>query len=436
MCEMPYCWRKKLKTMSWKKIEDIISEAKPLLDAVSDALCVQNNRGEIIYCNPYYDKMIKRGNTELVEDVQFIYQDGCKAGRILVYHDLSEINRLRRELDRLNQKLRKVQVKYSFKDIIGKNKELLKVINTAKIAAMTPATIMIRGESGTGKEIFANAIHNNSPRRNERFVKINCSSLPEELLESELFGYKEGAFTGARRGGKRGLFQEADKGTLFLDEIGDISSKMQVKLLRVLQEKEIMAVGSTETIPIDVRIICATNKPLEEMIEEGSFREDLYYRLNVFPLFILPLRERREDIGLITEYLLNQYNEFYNRHITEVEPKAIERLAKREWYGNVRELENVLSRALINMDEKETVLTENDIEGALGGETLRAAKRTDQKKASDLILPMDLKEAVEMVERRCIEEAIARNDGDKNKAAGELGIPLRTLYYRCKKLNI
>lgn len=422
--------------MSWNDIEEIITEVKPIFDAASDAICIQNMQGEVVYSNPYYEKMIKRSNTELVEDEQYIYKGTCKTGKIVIYHDISEVNRLKRELDRLNQKLRKVQVKYSFKDIIGKNKELLKVINTAKIAAMTPATIMIRGESGTGKEIFANAIHNNSPRRTEKFIKINCSSLPEELLESELFGYKEGAFTGARRGGKRGLFQEADRGTLFLDEIGDISSKMQVKLLRVLQEKEVMPVGSTETIAVDVRIICATNKPLEEMIAEGSFREDLYYRLNVFPLFIPPLRERKEDIGLIAEYLLNQYNEFYNRKISEIEPSAIDILQQRAWYGNVRELENVLSRALINMDENEVIMTAEDIDAALRGETIRPLKNAGQEKEVKPRLPMNLKEAVELAERQCIEDAISRHNGDKNKAAVDLGIPLRTLYYRCKKLDI
>ena len=422
--------------MSWDRIEEVIAEVKPLFDAVSDAICLHNMQGRVVYSNPYYEKMRKRSSAELVEDEEYIYVSGSKFGKIVVYHDLSEINRLKRELDRLNQKLRKVQAKYSFKDIIGKDKELLKVVNTAKIAAMTPATIMIRGESGTGKEIFANAVHNNSPRRNEKFIKINCSSLPEELLESELFGYKEGAFTGARRGGKRGLFQEADRGTLFLDEIGDISSKMQVKLLRVLQEREVMPVGSTETIPVDVRIICATNKPLEEMIEEGAFREDLYYRLNVFPLFIPPLRERREDIGLIMEYLLNQYNEFYNRNISEVEPSAIGVLMQEPWYGNVRELENVLSRALINMDEEETVLTQEDIESALSGESVRGVKRRAQKQQGGQPHPMNLKEAVEMAERRCIQDAISRCGGDKNKAASQLGIPLRTLYYRCKKLNL
>ncbi len=288
--------------MEWTDVKEILEEVKPVLKATSDAICVLDKYGNTIYENPLYEIMLKRGNVEIVSDSKDIYIDGKKAGRVIVYHDISEVNRLRRELDRLNQKLRKVEAKYSFKDIIGENEKMQEAINIARTAAMTPATIMLRGESGTGKEIFANAIHNTSPRRNEKFVKINCSSIPDELLESELFGYKEGAFTGAQRGGKKGLFQEADKGSLFLDEIGDVSPRMQVKILRALQEKEIMPVGSTESIPIDVRIICATNKPLEKMIEDGEFREDLYYRLNVFPIKIPPLRERKDDIEAISMY--------------------------------------------------------------------------------------------------------------------------------------
>ncbi len=298
---------------------------------------------------------------------------------------------------------------------------------------MTPATIMIRGESGTGKEIFANAIHNSSPRRNEKFVKINCASLPEELLESELFGYCEGAFTGARRGGKKVLFQEADKGTLFLDEIGDVSPRMQVKLLRALQEKEVLPVGSLDVVKVDVRIICATNKPLEDMIEEGTFREDLYYRLNVFPLYIPPLRERKEDIRYIIMYLLNQYNEFYNRNITRIEDEAVILLEKQEWRGNVRELENVISRALINMDVEAESITKNDIDLALNGENkVKHTKNTDDFEN----LPQDINEAVQLVEKYCIEKAMKKHQGNKNKVAVELGIPLRTLYYKCKKIGI
>ena len=212
----------------------MIESARPVLDAANDAMTITDINGSMLYKNEAYRRMMKRGSTEFVSDRRDIRD--CKTlsgnstasnwgesiGNVTIYHDVSEVNRLKRELDRVNQKLRKAEVKYTFKDIIGKNPELLKVIETAKVAAMTPATILIRGESGTGKEIMANAIHNTSKRRNEKFVKINCSSIPEELLESELFGYKEGAFTGARRGGKKGLFQEADGGTLFLDEIGDV----------------------------------------------------------------------------------------------------------------------------------------------------------------------------------------------------------------------
>lgn len=368
-----------------KKVEllKMIESARPVLDATNDAMTITDINGSILYKNEAYRRMMKRGSTEFVSDRRDIRD--CKTlsgnstasnrgesiGNVTIYHDVSEVNRLKRELDRVNQKLRKAEVKYTFKDIIGKNPELLKVIETAKVAAMTPATILIRGESGTGKEIMANAIHNTSKRRNEKFVKINCSSIPEELLESELFGYKEGAFTGARRGGKKGLFQEADGGTLFLDEIGDVSPKMQVKLLRSLQEREIMPVGSTETIPVDVRVISATNKNLEEMVEDGEFREDLYYRLNVFPLYIPPLRKRKEDMEAIVLYLLNKYDSFYDRQVTSVDQQAVELLQKKDWPGNIRELENVISRALINLDVQAQNLSVEDIAEALGGKEIR-----------------------------------------------------------------
>ena len=421
--------------MEWNDVKDILEEVKPVLKATSDAICVMDRYGNMIYENPLYEIMLKRGNLEIVADSKDIYVDGKKAGRVIVYHDISEVNRLRRELDRLNQKLRKVEAKYSFKDIIGENEKMLEAINVARTAAMTPATIMLRGESGTGKEIFANAIHNTSPRCNEKFVKINCSSIPDELLESELFGYKEGAFTGAQRGGKKGLFQEADRGSLFLDEIGDVSPRMQVKILRALQEKEIMPVGSTESIPIDVRIICATNKPLEKMIEDGEFREDLYYRLNVFPIKIPPLRERKDDIEAISMYLLNQYNDYYGRKVSTIDKDAIKLLKKGDWPGNVRELQNVLSRALINLSGDEEVLTADDIEAAINGEDARPRKRRNADGIPENI-PTELNAAVEYVETMVIKRAIEQAGGDKNKAAVILGVPLRMLYYKCKKLGI
>ena len=425
--------------MAWKEIRECINDIEPILKAMSDAVCLMDQYGNIIYENPLYQIMLKRGNAEIVSDAKEIYVEGEKAGRVIVYHDISEVNRLRRELERLNQRLRKVERKYTFKDILGSNEKLQEVINTARIAAMTPATIMLRGESGTGKEIFANAIHNASPRRNERFVKINCASIPDELLESELFGYKEGAFTGAQRGGKKGLLQEADHGSVFMDEIGDISPRMQVKLLRALQEREVMPVGSTEAVPIDVRIICATNKSLEKMIETGEFREDLYYRLNVFPINIPPLRERKDDIEAISIYLLNQYNDYYSRNVSSIEPAAVKLLQQSDWPGNVRELENILSRALINMTEEEQVLTRDEIElqfSSKGGGPRKAKRGSDTSDNVLENLPADLHAALETTESMCIKRAIDECDGDKNKAAVQLGIPVRTLYYKCKKLNI
>lgn len=431
--------------MAASELEKMITAAEELLGALADAVRITDTNGNMLYQNQAYERMLKRSSTELVADGRDIFIGKNVVGKITVYHDISEVNRLRKELDRLSQKLRKAETKYSFKDIIGQDPALVRVVDTAKVAAMTPATILLRGESGTGKEVFANAIHNSSPRRNERFIKINCSSLPEELLESELFGYKDGAFTGAKRGGRKGLFQEADKGTLFLDEIGDISPRMQVKLLRVLQEREVMPLGSSETVSVDVRIICATHKPLEDMVKRGEFREDLYYRLNVFPLFIPPLRERKEDIGAISAYLLNKHNEFYGRSVERITPHAVELLKRREWPGNVRELENVLARAIIGLGAEETVLDEENIAAALGETrfmqetcTKKAQSELEYKELQDrsFQIPEKLAETVEAAERACILQALQTAGGDKNKAAAILDLPLRTLYYKCKKLGI
>lgn len=428
-----------MKIKEVKSLPQMIDDTRPILDAVNNAMTITDINGSLIYKNEAYNRMLKRGNVEFVSDRKNIGTENYEIGMVTVYHDISEINRLKKELDRVNQKLRKAEVKYTFKDIIGKNPDLLKVIETAKVAAMTPATIMIRGESGTGKEIMANAIHNTSKRRNEKFVKINCSSIPEELLESELFGYKEGAFTGARRGGKKGLFQEADGGTLFLDEIGDISPKMQVKMLRTLQEREIMPVGSTEAVPVDVRIISATNKNLEEMVSDGKFREDLYYRLNVFPLFIPPLRQRKNDMKEIVLYLLNKYDSFYDRSVTEITDEAVNLLKEEEWPGNVRELENVVSRALINLDMQAKTLNSDDILEALGSKKILKKTSENQKGGHPIemdSLPRTLNAAMKETEKILIENSLRRWQGDKNKAAAELDVPLRTFYYKCKTLGI
>ena len=224
-----------------------------------------------------------------------------------------------------------------------------------------------------------------------------------------------------------------------MDEIGDVSPKMQVKLLRTLQEREIMPVGSTETIPVDVRVISATNKNLEEMVEDGEFREDLYYRLNVFPLYIPPLRKRKEDIEAIVLYLLNKYDSFYDRQVTSVDQQAVELLQKKDWPGNIRELENVISRALINLDVQAQNLSVEDIAEALGGKEIRRKQTNADSEENEMnleLLPQNLSDALKIVERQLIEKTLTKADGDKNRAAAELQVPLRTLYYKCKTLGI
>ena len=413
------------------ELEELLRAARPILEAAPDALCVLDRDGREQFANRACRGMRRRAGGEQAEDSAPIRLNGREVGRIVVYHDLSEVSRLRAELERLDQKLRTIQTRYTFRDIVGSDPKLLQAIRLAKGAASTPAAILIRGESGTGKELFAQAIHNHSNRRRERLVTVNCSALPEELLESELFGYVEGAFTGARRGGRPGLFQQAHRGTLFLDEIGDISPRMQVRLLRALQEHEVTPVGGDEPVPVDVRIISATHRDLEAMVAAGQFREDLYYRLNVFPIRLPALRERPGDLEAIVRYLLVRYGELYHRRAEILEPEAVDLLRRQSWRGNVRELENVVTQVLIRIPEEQTVLTRGDFAQVLGG---AGRGRTAPIRPAEA--GRTLAETLEETERACIRQALERSGGDKNRAAYELGLPLRTLYYKCKRLGI
>ena len=235
----------------------------------------------------------------------------------------------------------------TFDDIIGESKKIKRVEAIAKSVAKGNSTVLIRGETGTGKELFARSIHMASLRRNKPFVAVNCAALPDTLLESELFGYDEGAFTGAKKGGKQGLFKYADKGTIFLDEIGEIPTHIQVKLLRVLQERKIRKVGSEEEIPVDVRVIAATNRNLEKMVANGQFREDLYYRLNVIPIFLPPLRERKDDIPVLAWHFINTLSQKLGREdVKGIDDAAMNKLMNYDWPGNIRELSNIIERAL------------------------------------------------------------------------------------------
>lgn len=365
-----------------------------------------------------------------------IIVDGELKGSVGVLHDLTEIKKLTDELIKAKQIIRKLEAKYIFDDIIAEDEGMLKALSKAKQAAVTPATVLLRGESGTGKELFAHAIHNLSERRYNQFVRVNCAAISEGLLESELFGYVEGAFTGARKGGKRGLFEEAHGGTIFLDEITEIPISTQAKLLRVLQEREIVRVGSTKTISIDVRVIAATNVALEEAVKSGKFREDLYYRLNVIPIEIPPLRKRKKDIYPLVLHLIKKFNEEYGRNVEDISKEALEILMNYDWPGNVRELQNYIGRAFINMKYTDKIIQEKDLPKTIDTKSSVISSKREFTEVSKKDKLRSLKEVVEELEKDYIKEALKKFHGNKTMTAKELKISLRNLYYKMEKYHI
>ncbi|MBD8135141.1 sigma-54-dependent transcriptional regulator [Bacillus sp. CFBP 13597] len=371
---------------------------------------------------------------EVIVNVAPIIVDGCLKGSVGVIHDVSEIQALTHELNRARQIIRTLQAKYSFDDIIGASEEMKLPIEQAKLSARTPATVLLRGESGTGKELFAHAIHNASDRKFNKFVRVNCAAISESLLESELFGYDEGAFTGASRGGKVGFFEEANQGSIFLDEIGELPANIQAKLLRVLQEKEIVRVGGTKPIPINVRVIAATNINLEQAISNGSFREDLYFRLNRMPIFIAPLRKRKEDLRELAEHLINKINQEYGRSIEGITAAAIHKMQIYNWPGNVRELENILGRAIIFMKLNETIIDIHHIPDFI--EELPLNQEKLLMKPSGYVSGKPLSEIIDQYEAGIIEQAFHTHKGNKTLTAKALGISVRNLYYKMEKLKL
>lgn len=326
--------------------------------------------------------------------------------------------KMKTELEFYKNELSKhLSAKYSFNHIVGISKELEWVKDLGRKVAMSTTTVLLKGESGTGKELFAHAIHNESHRKFGPFIKVNCAAIPETLFESELFGYREGAFTGAQKKGKKGKFALADKGTIFLDEISELPLTMQVKLLRVLQEKEIEPVGSEASEAVDVRIIAASNQDLETLVKSGLFRHDLYYRLNVVMLEIPPLRSRRDDIPLLIQFHLRQLEKETGIPVEGVEPDVAEILKQYDWPGNVRELRNVLEQALYV--KSGTTISRQDIPGALvkgiGAMPSTAA-------------PCNLKSIIHQAEEEAIRSAIREEKGDKRAAAARLGISKSSLY--------
>ena len=321
---------------------------------------------------------------------------------------------------------KELKERYRFENIIGTSEKMQAIYNLIAKIADTDSTILIQGESGTGKELVARALHFNSSRQHQPFVAINCSALPENLLESELFGHKKGAFTGAVQD-KMGLFEEAQQGTIFLDEINSMAQALQTKLLRVLQERQIRRVGDNKSVPINVRVLAATNESLHEKIKEGGFREDLYYRLAVIPLEMPALHERIEDIPLLVNHFLQKNAAQTGAEPKKIDPKALEILSCYRWPGNVRELENAIERACALCDDGIILTTD------LPPHVVRHANNPPEDGGSGLPIGQTLDEFIGGQEKRYIEETIKHNGGSRDKAAKMLGISMATLY---RKLEV
>ncbi|CCQ98719.1 conserved hypothetical protein [[Clostridium] ultunense Esp] len=349
-------------------------------------------------------------------------------------YDLSRLNQKVKELQKENLEYRKKiselssKTQYSIDQVIGVSKPIMKIKNTVQRFAKSDLTFLITGETGTGKEVFANAIHELSNRRNNNFVKINCAAIPKDLLESELFGYEPGSFSGALKDGKIGKFEHANKGTLLLDEIGEMPLALQSKLLRVLQGGEFERVGGLKTIKSDVRIICSTNQNIREQVEKGLFRKDLYYRINVVEINLPPLIERLEDIPLLCNHFINKINDFYGLSITDVSKDVFGLFKEYEWPGNVRELQHTLERACIMAGSGSLKLEHFDF-------LLPRIFKKD-KINKELFHDVSLNDITAEVEKEEIMKALIKTKGNKSAASKLLNIDRSSLYNKLKKYNI
>jgi PAS domain S-box-containing protein len=370
-----------------------MSTGKPVLNATAHIVSRNGERIPI------------RISTALLKD-----DNGCTIGGVESFQDLSSIEQLQKEL----------KSRYTFEDIVGHSAAMIKLFEILPQIAESSSTVLIEGPSGTGKELFARAIHSLSPRKNKPFIAVNCAALPDTLLESELFGHKAGAFTDARRD-KPGRFAIASSGTLFLDEIGDISPAMQIRLLRVLQERTIEPLGSVEPVKVDVRIVAATNQNLAELVHEGRFREDLYYRVRVISLILPSLNQRREDIPLLVDHLVAKFNRIQGRDIEGVSEEVMAQLMEYEYPGNVRELENIIEQAFVLCRSRLIELHH-----------LPAELRPSRPSGYSGPNPMSL----EAMEKLLISEALRRHKGSRSKTAKQLGINPSTLYRKQKALKI
>ena len=439
-----------------------------ILESVQDGICVVDRSGEVTYVNPSYLRIVhktpemvvgqnvfekaadgnrcavlrsgiarigsirhKKDGTTIVANVNPIFVDGEIAGVVSVIKDITEIQTLMERLSQVSAKaeyleqelLRTKKTAQAFANYIGKSGKVVDVLALASKAADSSANVLIRGESGTGKEVIAEGIHYASGRRRGPFIRVNCGAIPGALLESELFGHEKGAFTGAVRR-KLGKFELANHGTIFLDEIGELDKNLQVKLLRVLQQKEFDRVGGEETIHVDVRIIAATNRNLEKMVHEGTFRDDLYYRLNVIPIILPPLRDRPDDIPLLVEHFIEKISKENKKDVRGITPEAMQMFMHYRWPGNVRELENVIERVITLMDSD--LITEELLPSYIKGDI---AGREVRGQADDTVLPW------EEYEKQIIANAL-RQGTSFNGAAKLLRISHKTVAAKARKYGL
>ena len=460
-------------TSEINNLHEYTHQLKSILDSTQDAISVVDEYGIGIYVNPAYIKMI--GMTEkdiigkpatadiaegesilmrvletqkpikgallkvlpnkkqIIVDGAPIFINGKLKGSVGIAHDITEIRELTRELEHAKQIIRILEAKYTFQDIIGNHPLILRAVEKAKKVADTAVTVLIRGESGTGKELFAHAIHNESRRRSNQFIRVNCATLEENLINSVLFGYVEGAYTGAVKGGKQGLFEKADKGTIFLDEIGELSIDTQARLLRVIQDKEIIPVGGNQPKEIDVRIIAATNIDLEKAMVEKRFRKDLYYRLTVYPIRIPSLSERKSDIYILCNNIIRKCNQEYGRNVSDISDEALEVLTDYDWPCNVSELENIISRAIINMSMGEKIIDYCHVPDL---DIINKCNVNTKHYYDEDNIIESLKRHIEESEKKYIQRLLIKNNMNKDKTADELNITVRNLYYKLKKYQL
>ncbi|WP_434303989.1 sigma-54 interaction domain-containing protein [Clostridium botulinum] len=390
-----------------ESVQNILCNWEYILDTLNSGKKYENK--EIIYSN------INKKKRFNLTAYSIRNKNGIITGVVVMFKDMVNVYNL-------VNKYTGMIATYTFDDIVGKSEKFIKVMRQAKKISNSPSTVLIQGESGTGKELIAHSIHNNSNRKNNSFVAINCGAIPKSLIESELFGYEEGAFTGAKRGGYAGKFELASGGTLFLDEIGEMPLDMQVNLLRVLQEGFFTRIGGNRYINIDVRIIAATNKDLKVEVKKGTFREDLYYRLSVIPICVPPLRERPEDIEILIEHFLNTKSIKLNKPIPSIESDLYEELINYSWPGNVREIENCIEN-IVNMDGNVS----------LNFETKFFDKQQQNLNRNNLELELC---SLAQLEKKAIINCIQKCNGNITRVSKILGINRSTLYSKIKKYNI